>query len=357
MNNKEIKSILFICPDRIGDTVRATFFPRVFRKFFPDAFVAFMCTAPSDVILKANPFIDKVYVMPHASMREKCSDKTSILRISFPVFNLLNSIKQQSFDMIINPYSDFGGITIQYARPRFAVGRIMRENTLFQEKGKFSAEFFYTMLNRDNLREKRQARFVRLYADVLKDININLADEDLAPQLFLRESDRIFATRFIEKAFQNKRPIIGFQPGAFAKSKCWPLDNYLSLAKTILSETNCNILINGSEFEKRSFADKFISLDPLRVATPPVNTDILQSAAIISHCCHFVANDTGPLHIAAAFEISLTAIFGHKATLPVQSFPWGSDVSVFDSANIKDIDLEKVTDRVISWCSQNIHST
>jgi heptosyltransferase-2 len=48
-------------------------------------------------------------------------------------------------------------------------------------------------------------------------------------------------------------------------------------------------------------------------------TSVRQLMALIQRCSFFITNDSGPMHIAAAFDVPLVAIFGstdHTGTAP-----------------------------------------
>ena len=48
-------------------------------------------------------------------------------------------------------------------------------------------------------------------------------------------------------------------------------------------------------------------------------TDVRQLMALIQRCNFFISNDSGPMHIAAAFHVPLVAVFGstdHRTTYP-----------------------------------------
>ena len=52
------------------------------------------------------------------------------------------------------------------------------------------------------------------------------------------------------------------------------------------------------------------------------NLSVKESAALIEKCAVFISNDTGPMHIAAALNVPLVAVFG--STNPLWTGPIGS---------------------------------
>ena len=55
----DIKKILFINVDRIGDVIRSTFLFRLVRERYPEAFIACLTTTPSDELLASDPHINE----------------------------------------------------------------------------------------------------------------------------------------------------------------------------------------------------------------------------------------------------------------------------------------------------------
>ena len=344
MNN--INRILFITLDRIGDTVRSVFIFRTLKKKFPDAYIACLCTSPSDEILKNDPHIDNVFTLPHSEIRSFLDGKKTILKIAHPVYEFISNLESHKFDLIINPYAEFGAIIMRALKPRYVLGRAMTKELTFSTYGSESAAFYLKMVNIKNIRAAELRPFSMIYSQILNDLDIYLNDEDLFPEIFLSKKDVLFASSFLKENNASDK-IVGIQPGAFDKEKRWPVEKYAKLIKFILEKTDCTVLVNGSKVEAALFENTLRQIKSNRIIYAMGKTTLMQATALIKRCSLFISNDTGPMHIASAFNIPIVAFFGHTHTCPAQSVPWGKRNVVFDMPKVEDVEVEAVQNKLL----------
>lgn len=114
-------------------------------------------------------------------------------------------------------------------------------------------------------------------------------------------------------ALADNRPTIGFCPGAeFGPAKRWPHYHYAELAKELI-ERGYAVQLFGSA------KDTEVS-EQIRLSLPPnfqrycINlagqTKLDQAVDLISDCTALVTNDSGLMHIAAALNRPLIALYG-----------------------------------------------
>jgi ADP-heptose:LPS heptosyltransferase len=353
MHNEKMKleRILFVNLDRIGDIVRSTFLFRELRKHYPHAYIACLAAEPSDQFLRNDPHIDEVFSMPHKETRQIMEDEKTVLHMSFPVFELFEEMKWHAFDLIINPFSEFGAMLIQYVKPRYVLGRVMDASLKFLTYGEETAKFFQCMSNQGGIRAKNPIDFTAMYARILKDIGIDVERDDQRPNLFVTTEDKANAEKFLSLSGIGEDDLcVGFQIGAFTHEKMWATEKYRDVAEALQEEFNAKIIMTGSAYE----ADHCIKEMSEKMMRPPIiaagQTSLTGSIALIKRCDLFISNDTGPMHIAAALNVPIIALFGETKTVPEESHPWGSGHVVFAEAHINDI----ATKDIINAASQKI---
>jgi len=113
-----------------------------------------------------------------------------------------------------------------------------------------------------------------------------------------------------EEGISCKKPIVGVNPGAsFGSAKRWPEERYAALLDQLAHEQETDIVIFGSGAEIN--IAKAIAMG---MSHPPVilsgQTTLSGLIALISCCDLFITNDSGPMHLAAALQIPMLAIFG-----------------------------------------------
>lgn len=111
----------------------------------------------------------------------------------------------------------------------------------------------------------------------------------------------------------DNRPTVGFCPGAeFGPAKRWPHYHYAALAE-ILIEKGYSILLFGSA-KDTEVGEQIRCTLPEKVQRYCVNlagqTELNEAVDLISDCVAVVSNDSGLMHIAAALNRPLVALYG-----------------------------------------------
>ncbi|SOZ18760.1 putative ADP-heptose--LPS heptosyltransferase glycosyltransferase 9 family [Cupriavidus taiwanensis] len=119
--------------------------------------------------------------------------------------------------------------------------------------------------------------------------------------------------------------IIGFQLGASQPIRCWPIEHFVTLARSLLAETeDAVIALIGSDKES-SLATRFMNgLTPQerqRVINHVGHTTLATLVTVIQGMKVLVTGDTGPLHLAIALKVRTVSLFATaspKKTGPYQ---------------------------------------
>ena len=129
-------------------------------------------------------------------------------------------------------------------------------------------------------------------------------------------------------------PIIGINPGAkYGTAKIWYPEEYAKVAIELSSQYK--ILIFGSLNEKK-IANEIESLLIKKGVSNYENlagkTSISQLINIISSIDLFITGDSGPMHLAASFQIPSITIFG--PTIDTETSQWMNKKSVVVKKNL-----------------------
>jgi lipopolysaccharide heptosyltransferase II len=158
---------------------------------------------------------------------------------------------------------------------------------------------------------------VRRQLDLVSSIGCTTADERLSFRL--SEEDRLGAVDKLEQAGVDLgRPFIVLHPGASAPSRRYPPLQFSAAARRIAAESGHQVVITGGGEERqlcqtvRAHAgDEAVSLaGELRLG---------ELGATIERAALLVANNTGPVHIAAALSTPVVDLY---ALTNPQHTPW-----------------------------------
>ena len=108
--------------------------------------------------------------------------------------------------------------------------------------------------------------------------------------------------------------VIGFCPFARHTTKEWPAERFVELGARVAGELNGAIMIFGGTPD-RERAERMVhalsdSAGKERILNLTGELSLLESAAAMQYCDVIVTNDSGLMHLAAAMEKKVVALFG-----------------------------------------------
>jgi heptosyltransferase-1 len=131
----------------------------------------------------------------------------------------------------------------------------------------------------------------------------------------------------IAKIAPSGKQFVILNPGAGWGAKMWPAERYGQVAKE-LAKDGLDCLVNyGPGEEEIALSVEAASAGAAR----KISCSISELIALARRASLFIGGDTGPMHMAAALQIPVVAIFG--PTNPVRNGPFGTRSIVLRSAS------------------------
>jgi ADP-heptose:LPS heptosyltransferase len=130
-------------------------------------------------------------------------------------------------------------------------------------------------------------------------------------ELWPSSKDHQYARSLLDSEWLgNNRNIVGINIAASWKwqTKNWPIEHIARICDA-LSTKNIRVIITGLD-KDHSLARYLLSITKSKPANFVGKTDILQLAALIKGCKVFLTPDSAPMHIAAAMQVPVVALFG-----------------------------------------------
>ena len=172
---------------------------------------------------------------------------------------------------------------------------------------------------------------VQYYWDLLKPLG--LTGNPSQPKLFLStEEERSMAERLATAGIAEADVVIGINPGStYGGAKRWLPERFAESTERLCRRMNESggrrtaVVILGAKGEERLGREIAAHLSsPTAVLSG--TTTIRQLMAAVQRCAVLITNDTGPMHIASAFQVPVVAIFGPTDWRTTS--PYGSDHAV-----------------------------
>jgi len=201
----------------------------------------------------------------------------------------------------------------------------------FSFRGSFRSKFFKLLISSkkkfqfDRNRYKNRHQ-VEKYNDFVND---NLKTNFNSGRLIIHPS--------LKPKDKNSKPIAGINPGAsYGDSKRWHPEKFAKVATELSNKFD--ILIFGSANEKDIAGDiekALIEKGVINYQNLAASTSVEELIYYISTLDMFVTGDSGPMHIAAAFQVPTVTIFG--PTKDKETSQWMNDKSTIVK---KDLDCQ-----------------
>ncbi len=120
-------------------------------------------------------------------------------------------------------------------------------------------------------------------------------------------------------AAQSDKPLLGINPGAtYGSAKRWYPEKFAEVAASFASQFDIVIFGGAAEVKVADEIEqhlRHLNVDNIRNLAG--QTSVEQLCAHIGSLSLFITNDSGPMHVAAAYRVPTVAIFGptrHKET-------------------------------------------
>ena len=135
-----------------------------------------------------------------------------------------------------------------------------------------------------------------------------------------------------------------FAPGAeYGPAKCWPADHYAELAHTLHRQHGQPVLLLGSGKEA-ALCEQIAAQSAGACRVLAGQTSLIDAMALIAAARGVVSNDSGLMHVAAAFGVPQAAVFG--STSPEHTPPLNPRARVLWLKEELQLDCAPCFDRV-----------
>jgi lipopolysaccharide heptosyltransferase I len=284
--------ILIIKPSSLGDIVHALPVPNLLRARWPGAHIAWLVNDNFADLLRGHPAIDEVLPFDRRHFAGAFFNPVAALALA----RFSEQIAERKFDLVI----DLQGLF----RSGWLCLRSGASVRIGPSDAREAASIFYTdEYPSDRTREHAVNRYLaaarRLGCEgpVVFDLNCG-------------EADRVAVREMLGGI--GKYAVL--MPGANWETKRWPARRFTALVEPLRRRFGLLSVIAGAS-----------DAQPLAAQIPgAVNlvgkTSLPQLVALLGGAQLVIANDSGPMHIAAALERPLIAL--HGSTDPELTGPW-----------------------------------
>lgn len=289
----DFKRILIIKPSSPGDIIHALPVLRGLRQRFPSASISWLVATHFADLLNADPDLNEVIPFD----RKRFGRMWHSLSALRDFIGFLSELRRRKFDLVIDLQGLFRSGFLAWVSG--AAVRIGLPNS------REFARLFHTHVTAKPAHSEHAADFNWSVA--------SMHHFDRAPRDFsirVREEDRAAADALQrESVGAANRDYAVLVPATRWETKCWPAKNFGQLARVMLDRFNLpSVLVGGGD----DIARGQVAVEHSGGAAHNLcgKTTLRQLAVIIEKAAIVVTGDSTPMHMAAAFNRPLVAIFG-----------------------------------------------
>ncbi|MDI9319732.1 MAG: glycosyltransferase family 9 protein [Phycisphaerales bacterium] len=275
--------ILIIRFSSIGDIVLTTPIIRCLKQQRPEAEIHYLTKKAFEPILMANPYLHHIHLL---------NDNLDAT---------IENLKKIGFDYIIDLHKNLRSARVKNA--------LRSKRTKAYAFSKLNVQKWLYVNLKINLMPDKS--IVERYFEALKPLGIHNDGQGL--DYFIPNQD---TTDHKDIPMSHWAGYVGFVIGGSFATKKLPVARWKELCA--LSPIPI-ILLGGAE--DREEAQEIAALDPIKIYNSCGKFNLNESAHLVQHAKLIVSNDTGLMHIAAAYKKPIVALWGNT-TPEMGMFPY-----------------------------------
>ncbi len=222
-------------------------------------------------------------------------------------FRVINIIKSKKFDVAIIPHRSIRTALMAYfSKIKFRIGFDIKPSSFF-----YTHKIPFKWLIHD------VERNLMLLNPLMENIN------GVFPEIKFENNEKF------DYIF-NIKPLIIINPSSSWETKKWPAYKFVKLINLIYEKYHIPVILIGTKKEKEYITLNIESkLNQLAVINLAGKTTLEELMNLIKNSDLLITNDSGPMHIAAAFDINIISFFG-PTTKELGFFPYSKKALVLE---------------------------
>ena len=277
INKTEIDKILLIKPRGIGDIVLSTIVLDNLSSHFPAAEIHYLVEKFAKQSVEDNPLIKKIHTMQ---------------KTEFAYF-VARRIKKEKYDLIIDMWSNPRSAQITFlSGARYRLG--------YSYRGRRYAYNIKANAGRGDVHSAEHN------LELLKAIDVPVTSKKV--HYHINRNSQENADRFFKESNLFNKTIIGIIPSGGWESKRCDAEKFTEICRKLIYRFDVALLLLWGPGDEGDVKKIKRDLKDGIVVSP--ETDVDEMAALINNCDVIIANDSGPMHIAAALDVPTLGLFG-----------------------------------------------
>jgi len=315
-----MKRILVIRIDFLGDMVCTTPLLHNIKQHWPDAEVHVLANCYNAAVLERNPDVSSVYTYVYSKATGR-NQRPGVLNFIFDRLALLWRLRRLCFDLIVIPNGGMNKNSIQFATQLgVADCRWHSATSEFDDRNK-------EHVARRSMHHEALSGFALL--PELGPVKISSLRSYIYPEPMLRALWR-------ERLGTKTKPRIGLFISNKSNYRQWPRASWNTLGLKLA--TQADVLVFQDPHERHP--DDGLTPSTMRWIPTPTVSDLIAAMSLLDLV---VSTDSSPVHIGAALQIPVVALFEDRPEKYSRWYPLGvPHVVVHAGLQVRSIKVDAV---------------
>jgi lipopolysaccharide heptosyltransferase I len=285
--------ILIIKPSAIGDIVHALPVLAALRKRWPDSHISWLIGAAYADLLAEHPLLDELICFQRHQFAQSWRNRGAAVGL----FRFLYDMHKRQFDLVIDLQGLFrSAVLARITRCDVRIG--------FANARELGFVFYSHRIPIESMDQHAVDRYLKVAAALGCDTS------QVEFPLVVGEQDR----QSIAALLGDDRPYAVLLPGSNWATKRWPVERFGQLVGPLRERFGLRTVVAGGREDEQLGNSIPGAVNLVGRTTLRQLVGLLQRAELV------IANDSGPMHIAAALGRPLLALFG--PTNPIRTGPY-----------------------------------
>jgi lipopolysaccharide heptosyltransferase I len=283
----------------LGDVIHALPLARALRRAYPAAHLTWIVEAREHALLRNHPDLDAVIPVDTRLWRRLIRRPGGARVVWETLARLRTRMRASRFDVTL----DAQGL-IKSGLLTASTGAPLRIGFSPSWCGEWPNSLF---TNRHVTPPREAAHVVEQYLALLEPLGV----AEAKPEFHIPKRpdvERRMEEFLGEQGVTRHDTLVAFNPGASRQDKRWPISHMRALAERLGAEPGVRLLLLWGPDEVHMARQIGDGLSPKALLAPP--TDLDELTALLRRSTLLVANDTGPLHLAAALGTPCLGLYG-----------------------------------------------
>jgi len=296
-------NILIVKLSAVGDVIHTLPSLAALRRLYPEAHITWVVEEAAADLVRNHPYLNEVLVSRRKAWIEQL--KQGIIRQALSEATaFVKALRRRHYDLVIDFHGLFkSSVVVWLSRGKRKLGYA----SLQELSGLFVNERIPEDLNKHAV--DRYLDFPRHLGALIKEAEFVLpknppAEEKIETLMRMHDLQ--------EKNF------IAVSPVAYWETKLWENENFAHLADMIRKKLGMKVVFTGAE---KNVLEKITNLMESDAVNLGGQTTLPELACLYARAKMLITTDSGPMHLAAAVQTPVVALFG--PTDPRRTGPYG----------------------------------